>query len=62
MGTFFEELFKEQHEHKYREVMAELQEEWLKDRDKHQERYEGVGIRSSQISALVMYLIKKGVL
>lgn len=44
-------------------VMRELQEEWEVNRNHVEQRYtERPGIRSSQISALIMYLIKKGVL
>ena len=42
-------------------IMKDLQEEWCDDRHRDQRKVL-YGIRSSQISALVMYLIKKGVL
>lgn len=49
---------------KYEEVIQELEKEWSEHYDIHinmrTKRY--YGIRSSQLSALVMYLIKKGVL
>ena len=47
-------------DHKY--VMNDIQFEWLKNRELHERLKDNSGIRSSQISALVMYLIKKGVL
>ena len=44
-------------------VMKELQLEWFQGRNRYtDQRMVMYGIRSSQISALVMYLIKKGVL
>ena len=44
-------------------VMREVQKEWEIDNRKHvEQRYTGMGIRSSQISALIMHLVKKGVL
>ncbi|MCK4820315.1 hypothetical protein KA005_31415 [bacterium] len=43
-------------------VMREIQKEWELDLRHVEQRYTGRGIRSSQISALVMHLIKKGVL
>ena len=43
-------------------VMKELQGEWESSLRHVEQRYLIKGIRSSQISALVMYLIKKGVL
>lgn len=48
---------------KHQKIMDELQEEWREYQIYHQHRH-GMpeGIRSSQISAFVMYLVKKGVL
>ncbi len=45
-------------------IMKDLQKEWLGDNlHRHQDQRRMIeGIRSSQISALVMYLIQKGVL
>lgn len=43
-------------------AMRELQKEWATDLRHVEQRYTECGIQSSQISALVMYLIKKGVL
>jgi hypothetical protein len=53
-------MSKEDHER----LMAEVQEEWETNKDHHmQQRHINVfGIRSSQISALVAVLMKKGVL
>lgn len=47
---------------KHEQVMKEIQEEWENNKELHQgqKRKNLVGIRSSQISALVMYMIKKG--
>jgi len=54
-----ETLQKEQ----FKEVMKELQHEWSENNDLYVQRHNyAVGIRSSQIAALVMLLIKKGVL
>jgi len=49
---------------KHDELMNELQEEWEKDNEYHRlQRFTtDRGIRSSQISALVMLLIKEGAL
>lgn len=47
---------------KHEQVMKEIQEEWENNNELHQGQKEKnlAGIRSSQISALVLYLIKKG--
>jgi hypothetical protein len=48
---------------RHKMVMKEIQEEYESDESIHQEaRENSSGIRSSQISALVAYLIKKGVI
>jgi len=48
---------------RFKEIMKELQREWSDNNTLHGQRHNyAVGIRSSQISALVMLLIKKGVL
>ena len=45
------------------QVMRDIQKEWEVDNKRHvEQRYTGMGIRSSQISALIMHLVKKGVL
>lgn len=47
----------------HKRVMDELQDEWCLSKEYHLDRHETrVGMRSSQISALVMYLIKTGVI
>ena len=49
---------------KHEQVMKEIQEDWENNEAFHRSQKEKniAGIRSSQISALVMYLIKKGAL
>ena len=49
---------------KHERVMKEIQEEWENNNDLHQgQKNKNIaGMRSSQISALVMYLIKQGTL
>lgn len=49
---------------KYREVIEEIQKEWQEYPDTHNDLHyrNRQGIRSSQISALVMFLIKKGII
>jgi hypothetical protein len=48
---------------RHRMAMEQLEEEWESDQAIHQQaQLNSKGIRSSQISALVAYLIKKGVL
>ena len=45
---------------KHKLIMGEIQKEWFKDEEYHNEFKDKIkGMRSSQISALVMYLIKK---
>lgn len=52
---------KEQLQHKL--LMDELNAEWKENSELHKERrYESRGIRSSQISALIAFLVKKGIL
>ncbi|MCK5613168.1 hypothetical protein KAR91_65445 [Candidatus Pacearchaeota archaeon] len=43
-------------------VMRELQKEWETNRWHQEQRYTERGIRSSQLSTLIMHLIRKGVL
>ena len=44
-------------------VIREVQKEWELDNKRHvDQRWTGPGIRSSQLSALIMHLVKKGVL
>lgn len=48
---------------RHEEIMLDLQTEWVENHEiysKTNERW--YGIRSSQISALIMYLIRKGVI
>ena len=45
-----------------KDVLEEIQEEWDEREDFHRSRYQKYGIRSSQISALVAYLIKNGII
>ena len=47
----------------YDKVMGELQDAWMGDRNTFIELYrESEGIRSSQVAALVLLLIRKGIL
>jgi len=47
----------------HNDLMEELQDEWIKNQDLHRNNHSRqFGIRSSQVSALVALLIKKGVL
>jgi hypothetical protein len=44
------------------EIMKELQFEWVENKAFHVQQREMHGVRSSQISAVIMYLLKKGII
>ena len=50
------------HETRVKAILDEIQKEWEIYRNLHTSRYQDYSIRSSQISALVGYLIEKGII
>jgi hypothetical protein len=55
MGTYEENK-------RHLEIMKELQMEWAENKAFHIQQRERHGISSSQISAVIMYLLKKGII